>query len=496
MLFSYLYRELRRRSRQAILISVGLAVGIGLVITVSAASSGVKAAQKTVLHSLYGVGTDITVTAKPSAGSFGPARFGGFGGAATAPSAGQQINRTTLRLSPGQGTLQEKSAASISKLAGVAAAGSSLALEETHVSGTVGSGSGSGFGPDALSGLSFSTTSITGVEPSADGLGGLSATEIAKGTYFPSAAAVRDVIVSSTYASQNHVAVGSTLTIDEIGFKVIGIADVPSSSTTSTDLYLTLREAQLLSGMPGKVTTIYVSAASASDVPHVQQAIEKRLPEATVTTAASLANEVTGSLASASSLANTLGTWLSILVLIAAFLVAALLMLAAVSRRVRELGTLKAIGWRTSRVVEQIMGEGITLGIVGGVVGIVLGVLGARLVSLLSPPLTATVGPSFATGGGFPGGGFAGRFPGGGGFAAGGGGFPEGGGFARPAFGAGRARFASHLAHTVTVHLSAPLQGGAVVLAVVLAIAGGLVAGGLGAWRAARLRPAEALRAA
>jgi ABC-type lipoprotein release transport system permease subunit len=49
MFFTYLRRELRRRMRQAVFIAVGLAFGIGLVITVNAASSGVKAAQGTVL---------------------------------------------------------------------------------------------------------------------------------------------------------------------------------------------------------------------------------------------------------------------------------------------------------------------------------------------------------------------------------------------------------------------------------------------------------------
>jgi ABC-type lipoprotein release transport system permease subunit len=43
MFFTYLRRELRRRVRQAIVICVGLALCIGLVIAVTAASSGVKA---------------------------------------------------------------------------------------------------------------------------------------------------------------------------------------------------------------------------------------------------------------------------------------------------------------------------------------------------------------------------------------------------------------------------------------------------------------------
>ncbi len=45
----------------------------------------------------------------------------------------------------------------------------------------------------------------------------------------------------------------------------------------------------------------------------------------------------------------------------------------------------------------------------------------------------------------------------------------------------------------MAVHLTAPVTLGAIVLAVVLAMAGGLIAGGFGGWRAARLRPAAAL---
>ncbi|MCW2896857.1 MAG: hypothetical protein JWO75_6346, partial [Actinomycetia bacterium] len=52
---------------------------------------------------------------------------------------------------------------------------------------------------------------------------------------------------------------------------------------------------------------------------------------------------------------------------------------------------------------------------------------------------------------------------------------------------------AAHSASTVAVHLSAPVTITAIVLAVGLAVLGGLIAGGFGGWRAARLRPAAAL---
>ena len=49
--------------------------------------------------------------------------------------------------------------------------------------------------------------------------------------------------------------------------------------------------------------------------------------------------------------------------------IASLLTLSSVTKRTRELGTLKAIGWKRSRVVRQIAGESLAQGALGGVAG-------------------------------------------------------------------------------------------------------------------------------
>src|SRR5499427_9377661 len=139
--------------RQVILISLGLAVGIGLVITVTAASAGVAQAQGAVLHSLYGVGTDITVTKAPAANSGGPFGFrvrGGTGTGArpTRPAPGTKFSRSVL-LNRALGPISSTSVTSISGLHGLAAAGGALALTDLSVSGTVPNipaGGGGGFG--------------------------------------------------------------------------------------------------------------------------------------------------------------------------------------------------------------------------------------------------------------------------------------------------------------------------------------------------------------
>jgi putative ABC transport system permease protein len=156
-----------------------------------------------------------------------------------------------------------------------------------------------------------------------------------------------------------------------------------------------------------------------------------------------------------------------------------------VSRRIREFGTLKALGWRSRRIVGQVMGESIAIGIVGGVVGVGLGFAGAALVDHFSGSLSASLTP--ATGTATPGG--AQRF-GGGGFGGAGGGTGTGG---TGRTGGGGFTNAAHTASSVAVHLSAPVTISVIVLAVALAVFGGLIAGGFGGWRAARLRPAAAL---
>jgi putative ABC transport system permease protein len=472
MFVTYLFRELRRRLRQSIFIALGLALGVGLVITVMAASLGVSDAQGTVLQSLYGVGTDVTVTQSPTAGSGGAQHFtipGRSSGSTT--SASRDILTST-----GMGTLKSSAVTTVSDQKDVSAAVGALVLNDIKLSGTFTPGSsgsasgrpgsgGSGSGGTESGGTgTFSTNSfsVTGVDPSDDSLGPLASGTITSGHNITSAEANDDVaVVDSNYAKAEGLKVGSTITVADKSFAVVGILKA-GQGVTDSDVYIPLARAQALAGMTGEVNTIYVSAASASDINAVSAEISHALPSATVTTSSDLASEVTGSLANASSLANTLGKWLAVAVLAATFGLASVLTVSAVTRRVREFGTLKAIGWSSRRIIRQVMGEALVIGVAGAAAGVAIGYGAAAVVAAVAHPLSATVGSTPGSGSGGPG----------------------GGGFARAA---------SSAAHTAVVHLTTPVTFAAVGLAVLLAIAGGLIAGSFGGWRAVRLRPAAAM---
>jgi putative ABC transport system permease protein len=312
---------------------------------------------------------------------------------------------------------------------------------------------------------------LDGVDTGHPSLGPLSAATVTSGHSFTSADADSDVaVVDSGYAKSHSLKVGSAVTIDDVKYTVIGIVRQPQQGGSPTDVYIPLKAAQDLSVATGSlkndVNTVYLAAASAAGIPGVQKEISGLLPGATVTTASSLASQVTGSVSSAARLANDLGRWLAVLVLIAAFALASLLTMAAVARRVREFGTLKAIGWRTRRIVAQVLGESVATGIAGATAGIGLGFAGVAIIAAAAPKLSATVG-------------------GGNGLQAS---APSG-----PLNGAGQYSVGGNVSHIVSVPLHPSVTAGMIILAVVLAVAGGLLAGALGSWRVAGLRPADAL---
>lgn len=502
MYWTYLRRELSGRKKQTAIVAIGLAIAIALVIIVNSLSAGVRDAQVQALESVYGVGTDLTVTgAQAEPGQAGQTRRFDFGedGGETAEDGTTSLSQSRLVTDMGRSTLDASTLDDVAAVDGVAAASGALSLTNMTFSGELpqrpsdtgtdtgdgstdggtaqppadGQGQGGGQTGGGFGGGSFDVNSFTvlGIEPGSDAVGPLSAVSATEGRALAADDAGADVaVLDATYAASAGVAVGDTIDIGGTSFEVVGIvASASSAADTAANVYIPLDVAQELSGAGDVISTVYVQASASDAIASVQSALEDALPDATVSSQSELASTVSGSLSSATSLITNLGTWLSIIVLVVAVALAVLLTISGITRRTRELGTLKAVGWSNSRVVSQVAGESVVQALIGGVAGVVLGVIGVTVINLISPTISSA--PSAMTGQGGPGG--TGGAPGG----------MAGGGLGQ-------------LAQTATdIVLHAPLSLWIVVAALLLAVAGGLVAGAFGGWRAAKLSPAEALRA-
>jgi ABC-type antimicrobial peptide transport system permease subunit len=477
---TYMLAELRRRIGRTVLTALGLAIGVGLVVTVTALSTGLDRAQAKILEPLTGVGTDMSVS-RPI--DFSPADDGGFPslsederqqlreengggrfGLRNLGEPGTKFSRDEF-LSTAQLSFPASNVEKIRGLEGVNAAVGGLTLNSIHIEGKVPEQEpgefvrpvGPGAGPPEN--IDVSNLTVSGVDQRNSELGAITPGQVTSGRYFGTKDG-REAILNESYASRENLGLGDTVTLGGKKFTVVGIAETPLGGQSS-DVYVKLSELQVLSDRVGRVNTVYVRADSSGDVASVGAAIESTIDGASVTTAEDLAERVSGTLVDAKNLAGSLGTALMVVGLLSAFLIASLLTLSSVTKRIRELGTLKALGWSQRLVVRQVTGESLFQGLLGGAFGVVLGVAGAFAVGVLAPSLEATVAS----------------------------GAPEGGlRFAGP-FGQGAVESTA-----TAVALDAPVSISLIVGAVGLALLGGLVAGGVGSLRAARLRPADALR--
>ncbi|WP_127792356.1 ABC transporter permease [Agromyces sp. LHK192] len=505
MFFTYLRRELAGRRRQTAIIAIGMALAIALVMIVTAVSAGVRDAQASVLQSVYGVGTDLTVSRTPTppaegeaGGGGGPQRFEFGADEGQTTDGSTEISQSRLTAGFGSSTFDASALETAQGVDGVAAASAALSLNNISFSGQLpqrqdanadpaqGDQMQSGGQPpqggfDGAGGSAFDVDnfSVLGIDPAGDAVGPLSSVELADGRGLEASDAGDAVVVlDADYATSAELAVGDTLDIGGTDFEIVGtVTSTSSDASTASNAYIPLDLAQELSGEDGMISNVYVQAESSDRIAAVQAELEEALPDATVSSQSDLASTVSGSLSSASSLIANLGLWLSIAVLAAAFLIAILFTIQGVTRRTREFGTLKAIGWADGRIVGQVAGESLVQGLIGGAVGLVVGLAGIQVVNLLGITIggastdAAAGGPGGMGGDGGPAGAMGGM----------GGGGP---------FGA----MGQSAAANAEVVLNAPITVSVIAIAIGLAVLGGLLAGAIGGWRASRLRPAEALR--
>lgn len=309
--------------------------------------------------------------------------------------------------------------------------------------------------------ITSTTYTAAGVDPAHPDEGPVTSAQLVSGAFLKPGGTA-DVLVNVAYANSHHLSVGSTLPINGTDYKVVGLVN-PTLSGNTADLYFPLATLQSLSTQSARVNMVLVRADSAQNVDAVAKEVKAVLPGAQVVTTKALADQVSGSLSDAKKLTDRFGGVLVAIVLLAAFAIAVLLTLGAVAKRVREIGTLRAIGWSRGRVVRQLLGETVGIGVLGAAVGVGIGALIAVAVQQWSPALTATrpVVPGQGTS-------TLSRFLDLSGNTAGGG--------------------TVHIPLTVPLHVSTLLLGAA------MALLGGVLAGAIGGWRASRLAPAVALR--
>ena len=317
----------RNKTRTALAV-VGIAIGIATIVALGLVTSGLQASTQSTLKA---GAAEITVT------HTGSNEFGST-----------------------SGSINESRVADISNISGVKETAGVLRAT-ANIEGSSGNGL-------SISGIDSSELNLMGVDS-------------VNGTIY-SNGSTNEIILGKTAAESLNKSIGDNITIFNKNFKITGIYET-GSFIQDAGAFMPLSTLQNLTSNDGKISTIAVKVTDNANVTDVSQSIEDAYPnELSTVTAADQAGRVNDALGAI----NT-ATWaISLLAIVIGGVGVINTMIMSVYERTREIGVLKAVGWKGRRILGMILGESIVLTIIAAIVGTVVGVVGVEV--LLSYPST------------------------------------------------------------------------------------------------------------
>jgi len=184
----------------------------------------------------------------------------------------------------------------------------------------------------------------------------------------------RQMLLGRVAAENLDKGVGQTLRIFGKPFKIVGIYEtgVPFQDGGSV---VSLRDAQSLFGQPHKVSFMSLWLEDPQQAEKVVREMEERFPDITLSLVSDFADDLVDLQMMQAS------TWgIAAMALVVGGLGMTNTMVMSVWERTREIGVLRALGWRKRRVLWMIVRESVALSLLGSAAGVALGVvIGAGL---------------------------------------------------------------------------------------------------------------------
>jgi ABC-type antimicrobial peptide transport system permease subunit len=186
----------------------------------------------------------------------------------------------------------------------------------------------------------------------------------------------RQIMLGRAFAEAMGYDIGDVVEFGEMRYRVVGIYEVGGFEDRGG--VMSLRDAQAVAGHPHKVQIYMVGLHDPSQAENVVAYINAHFPEAYATLSGDFASQMPD-MQSMEAMIRVIA-FLSTLV---GGIVVMNTMLMAVLERTREIGVLRALGWRRSQVLMMILQEALLLGVLGSVVGVIFSFILFQLINLL-----------------------------------------------------------------------------------------------------------------
>ncbi len=184
----------------------------------------------------------------------------------------------------------------------------------------------------------------------------------------------RDLIVGRLAADALKVGVGDVVRLGEIGFRVVGIFEAGVSWEESTAI-IALRDAQVVYGKPRQVSLYAVQVIQPEQARAIAGQIEAQFPDLAVTLTSELIDELQD-VQTSKAMAAAVGA----LAIVVGGIGMMNTVFMSVFERTREIGALRALGWRRRRVLLMVLKESLALSLIGAALGVVWSVILSQLI--------------------------------------------------------------------------------------------------------------------
>ncbi|MDI6644739.1 MAG: ABC transporter permease [Methanobacteriaceae archaeon] len=216
---------------------------------------------------------------------------------------------------------------------------------------------------------------LVGIDPNKLSLSGM---KITQGKPF-SGEDSKEIIIGKVASEKLNKTIGDIITLKNEDYKITGIFQTGDLQQDG-GAFISINNLQEIEDKEGKVTMIYVKIDKDANVDQVTQTIEDEYGS-DITTIASLED-----LQSVDQGLNTIDTasWaISLLAIVIGGIGVINTMIMSVYERTREIGVLKAVGWKNRRILTMILGESLVLTMVAGLVGAIMGIVAIQVLLAL-----------------------------------------------------------------------------------------------------------------
>ena len=209
----------------------------------------------------------------------------------------------------------------------------------------------------------------------------------------PFTASATDELMLGRRAAANLGAhLGDGVRLDSVLYRVVGIYSTGQSLGDSGAM-LPLTQFQTAQRQPSQYTLLFVQLKPGADQATVRARIERDSPQLVTIRTVSDFGRADRSL----SLIRAADRGSAVLAIVIGAVVVMSAMSMSFIERIREFGVLAAVGWSRARVVAMILGEALTMGLLGAALGSALSFAAVVVVQQL-PSLTGVLHPEYTSG--------------------------------------------------------------------------------------------------